>query len=611
MLKHYRVAIIDSGLNIEHIGLKDVKCIHSYEVTETQDDIFAMRESSNDSVGHGTAICSIIKKVANPNFIITIKIIDDVEESNARKLIYALKWINENIDVDIINMSLGVGIYSEKEELLNLCNHLKNKGTILVSAFDDNLGALTSPGIFSGVIGVLNGEYFCFCPTDFEFFANDIVSNIGGFGRLQRLPWKGNDEYRNVSGSSFACAYVTAQISKFIDEGINDFDEIIKKFREIAIAEHNSEYKQNEIKKPEIQKAALFPFSKENQSFLRFYDCLDFQIVEIYDTKYSGLVGKNTIEVMKNSDVLNKTIQDIKKINWEEIDTLILGHLGFLKKIIRNDKLVSDIINEATKNDVLVYSYDDISQYCSSEDKVYYPQITTGSLPPFRYEKLFEVGTPAIGVWGTSSKQGKFTLQMELRKRFKKDGYNVGQIGTEPSSLLYGMDYVLPIGFNRKYSVLISDFDVVRYLNSAMADLDSKNKDIIIVGSQAGTVSKYDYTLYEDYLFQYFFLLGTRPDVIILCVNYTDEMSYIKRTIQFLESSSEDCKVIALALFPIKYLISVENGFEGTRKLFKSEIDEFKEKTKNIFCLDVYTIGEKKELDALYEKAIDYFAKEN
>ena len=43
-----------------------------------------------------------------------------------------------------------------------------------------------------------------------------------------------------------------------------------------------------------------------------------------------------------------------------------------------------------------------------------------------------------------------------------------------------------------------------------------------------------------------------RPDAYILCVNTTDDMDYIKRTIQFL-SSFTNSKVISLVVFPLIY----------------------------------------------------------
>lgn len=38
---------------------------------------------------------------------------------------------------------------------------------------------------------------------------------------------------------------------------------------------------------------------------------------------------------------------------------------------------------------------------------------------------------PVIGVFGTSSKQGKFTLQLAMKSEFNRRGIGVDSIGTE------------------------------------------------------------------------------------------------------------------------------------------------------------------------------------
>ncbi len=62
-----------------------------------------------------------------------------------------------------------------------------------------------------------------------------------------------------------------------------------------------------------IKKAALFPFNKEMHSILRFEDKLDFEITDVYDTKYSLRVGKNTNKEVK-SDSSGHIIKNIEKI---------------------------------------------------------------------------------------------------------------------------------------------------------------------------------------------------------------------------------------------------------------------------------------------------------
>ena len=108
-----------------------------------------------------------------------------------------------------------------------------------------------------------------------------------------------------------------------------------------------------------------------------------------------------------------------------------------------------------------------------------------------------------LGVFGTSSQQGKFTLQLIIRDLLLKAGYSVGQIGSEPHSELFGMDYSFPFGYNQ--SIYVRDDDVILYLNSAIHSLCDEN-DIIIVGSQANTIP-YDYGNLDRYMLrQHLFL---------------------------------------------------------------------------------------------------------
>ena len=87
---------------------------------------------------------------------------------------------------------------------------------------------------------------------------------------------------------------------------------------------------------------------------------------------------------------------------------------------------------------------------------------------------LYRIATPIIGVFGTSSKQGKFTLQLKLRELLLKQGYSVGEIGTEPTSQLFGKEYVFPMGYNS--TVYIEHNDIISYLNAALYDISIRKK---------------------------------------------------------------------------------------------------------------------------------------
>ena len=74
-----------------------------------------------------------------------------------------------------------------------------------------------------------------------------------------------------------------------------------------------------------------------------------------------------------------------------------------------------------------------------------------------------------------------FSLQLLLRKKFLEEGYEVGQISSEPSGGLFGMDYCFPFGYSVKTDIVRKK--MVEYINLLMHNMDS-DKELIIVGCQ-------------------------------------------------------------------------------------------------------------------------------
>lgn len=165
------------------------------------------------------------------------------------------------------------------------------------------------------------------------------------------------------------------------------------------------------------------------------------------------------------------------------------------------------------------------------------------------FGKLHIQNKPVVGIFGTSSKQGKFTLQLKLRYELLSRGYKICQLGTEPSSLLYGMDIVFPNGYMS--TVSLTTENMIYYLNEALYT-KSRNSDLILVGGQSGVVMRdisniknYDYSQIE-------FIGATQPDICILCFNSFDTIDLIIRNIKAIESIV-DSKVIAGVIFPYYY----------------------------------------------------------
>lgn len=591
-----KVAIIDSGVEKEHPRfINDLIIGFGYENGRVIDDFY-------DTNGHGTAVYNIIRNLEDIE-IINIKIPEIENGVSDTEIIGVLNFIYEKVDVDIINLSLGLSICENLQELYSVCEKLYKKGVILVSSFD-NAGSMSYPAAFDNVIGVTTGSN-CRKIDDFEYI-NDEIINVAAYGHIQRLAWVKPD-YIFLGGNSFACAHVTVQIAKFTKDGIKDRSTLFENLKNHSVYQYdvksNHEGHQLSFK---IENAVLFPFSKEMHSLVRYSDMLEFQISAIYDSKYSATVGTSTTHLLNDNTVKKFTIRNIDYINWDEFDTIIIGHLDELSSLINKTELKKKLIEEALEHGKNVYAFDDISEFITEENKAYifFPKVNKEQVPPNRYGKLFRISKPVLGVFGTSSKQGKFTLQLQIRKLLLQKGYQVGQIGTEPTALLYGMDYVYPSGYNS--TVYIKEFDVIRYLNYIMNDLCMKEKDIIIVGSQSGTVP-YDtgnITLFN--IPQYLFLMGTLPDNVILCINPYDEIQYINRTIKFIEASS-DGKVIAIVIFPMD-LKNDWTGIYGKKEpINENTLKSLKERLSQEFQIPLFELGSE-NIDSLVEYIISVYS---
>lgn len=589
------LAIIDSGVNLQHPDFKD-DTIKGLSITQE-----GITQNFQDQNGHGTAIYGILCDIKEYCDILNIKILD-ADEAKEAALIAALQYCLAH-HVQLINISAGLTICFS-DELEKVCQELETAGTVIISAFAND-GSVSYPAAYSSVIGVDSGD-FCFTKNELEYVENSIV-NVRAYGRIQRLRWL-SPPMLMLGGSSFACAHVTCMAAELMAAGYSGKEAVLAQLKLKAKYMWRPSLP-NPKGKPlhTIKRAALFPFNKEMHGLVRFSDLLSFEITDVYDVKYSGHVGATTDHLLGDQAVTSLKVQNISKIDWDRIDTLILGHMEQLSAAINYDDLLADLLVQAQKHDVFIYAFDDLTSVLQSLDKppeVYFPSVTSKDLPSFQFGKLYRISKPVLGVFGTSSKQGKFTVQLELRRRFLKAGYEIGQIGTEPTALLYGMDCVFPFGYHT--TVQLDRYDVVRYLNYEVSRLCGKS-EIILVGSQSGIVS-YDLgNLQQISLINYEFLIGTQPDAVILCVNPYDSTDFLEKAIGLLESAA-NAKVIALVLFPMKLKSNWSGIYGGKTKMAAEEITEAKKWLFKTFDRPVFCLGVPEEMDQLAEISAEFFA---
>lgn len=596
------VVIIDSGLDITHPLLEDI-FVSSQSVFINSDLEFI--DDITDKIGHGTAVCGIIaKRIKNVMFTI-IKIFDyDKPYTTEEQLVCALQYVNDNINCHVIHMSFG--ILKPSAELKRLCELLYNKGIVLISAFD-NAGAISYPAIYAEVIGVQatvnlkkTSEY-----SYLEYNHSPIILAKGG---NQRVAWTG-PLYSIKQGSSFSAAHITAIVCAFLQNNISQW-QIREQLKKTAITSYEFEDNLDTYKLPfKIKKAVLFPYNKEMHSLINYYKNLSFEIVEVCDSKYTGRIGKRVHSIYNDCEF---TVKSIYEIDFGEVDTLILGHIDFLDDIT-NSSLKQDIMELCLLHNMNVYAFDDtgIEAYqLIFESKglgFYTPKLTQTQMSKYQMGKLYQMSHPVIGVFGTTSQQGKFTIQLALRNEFQKRGYVVGQMGTEPTSLLFSLDACFPFGYQSNNTLPPEDF--IMQLNWIIHKIDIRKPevDVILVGSQSGTVPMMFNNIGQLPIKQLFFLMASMPDAVILCVNVFDDVVYIQRTILSIENLS-DTKVIALALYPCLQSNSWDMMYDEKHKAFnvKKRMNEL----SAFFNIPVIEIGNEIEIEKLCNICIKYLTED-
>lgn len=595
---NYDIVIIDSGANVQNISGFHGICI------EKNNSDFYYCDSMKDDIGHGTIIFNIINREIDISNIYMIKLSNLSEDYDDSSLIAALKYIKTNVKCKLINISLGIQTGESIQELYEICKELSEAGTVIVSAFD-NEGCYSYPAAFDCVVGVESSQNLK-SIEDFDYVEGSPI-NVFAKGNIQRLMLE-NGITLLVGGSSVACAHVTSFLAN-AKTPITDITSALSYLKDKAlyIFEKDSDICKCKLVDYNINNAIVFPFSKEAQAFLRFSDMLSFNIKDYYDVPKSGKVGRK-LSSYYNGVSTNAEIKNIENVDFMNVDTLILGHLDRLNGIFNYDYRL-DLIKKAIKANVNIYSFDSLDKYVdlfnNSDIKYFYPSVTSFNIPQNSFGKLYKIDKPVVGIFGTSSNQGKFSLQLTLKNKLESVGYNVGTIGTEPHSLLFGFDVIFPMGYNS--TVQLNNNEAVLFLNDAINNLCRMQKEIILVSSQAQTVPYSHNNLLEIPTLQYHFALGTKPDAIILCINFFDDLSYIENSINALIGLTK-ATIIAFVMHPITYVESW-NGAYGKKQRYITK-DEFVKKATEIekeFNIPVHLLGDDNSMCDLVDLILNFF----
>lgn len=541
------VAVVDSGIDQKHPKVGSVAGGVDISVHADGRIVYDVYNYT-DRTGHGTACAGIIRKKAPDAKLFSVRIFDKWLSAPGDVLVSAIRWATRQ-RVDVVNLSLGTTDLAFREAIVDACRLAVDAGIILVAA-EHNEGYECYPSVLPEAIGVGGGSIYE--KYGFNYRPNERIECIAR-GDEQRVCWTGGRDIL-ISGTSYAAAHITGIVAliKEAHPGANldDVREILQANALNGAVDDSKPARRPAVSlatgtKPYtarfrwIRKGACYPFNKEMHGMVRFKDLLDFEIIAIADPIGKGLVGKDAGAAVGIAPVGIPIVPHLKDA-LKGADTLILGYVDELTRIASRD-LLKESIQAALDQGLHVFSFLSVPEgaypdlHATAREKglrIYYPDVSQevvfDTLQHGHEEPL--VDAPVLGVFGTSSQQGKFTVQLSLRRNLIEKGYKIAQVGTEHHSELFGMDLAFPMGYASPLKLPLQVY--VPYLDFKMREMCRKKRpEIILVGSQSGTIP---YELFEHDthpLPTIAFLLGTKPDACILVVNSIDPDEYIRDTL--------------------------------------------------------------------------------
>jgi hypothetical protein len=594
------IIVIDSGLSSVYRDNHPVHVVEGINFCDTQVDAFS------DTIGHGTAIVNIISTLNIDAEFVICKIYDkDLVQDESifeKALIYIL---NSYYMHAIIHMSLGLAYHSDR--IYKVLRSLYNKGHTMIAAFD-NLESISFPAAYDFVVGI-EAHWRCTGNEDFIVTEDTAIVDVYAKGGLHRVIDQDNT-VKLKQGNSYSAAYVTGSLSRtnYDDNSVASIKKLIKRITTYKISFYSYfDQTDSTCDLTRMKHCAVFPYNKEIINLIHYSEMLPFEISAVYTSKYLGSIGRKVSNFRGDHSY---EIKNIDAIDWENIDTLILGHMDELETYTKT-QIKKTLLALCYNHMINVYSLDgyDITpeiynDFKNSPAMLYVPH----SYSPYNHDKrgkLYHTRAPVLGVFGTSSKQGKFTLQLALRQKFMQDGYCISQLSSEATGLLYEMDAVVPFGYNSHND--LTDYVFIDTVNSLIHSLDKEETEIILVGSQSRTTIESYNNLGHMAVKQIEFLIAVNPDAIILCVNPNDDMHYISKTLRTIEGLSR-AKVICLAVFPF----FADNDWKARNNALKSlsetNIEAVKKRYEKEYDIPCFSLADETDIHLIYTQALDFFS---
>lgn len=207
-----RVAVIDSGVEVDHPKLANLNCVESISFSEENGTIVTREDDPGDNYGHGTAVAGIVHEIAPEAEVGSFRVIDGRSVSRTH-LICA--GVNEAIrrGYHILNCSFGCrGLAKFILPHKDWADQAWLSKVHVVAACS-NLDSSEAewPSHFTSVIGVDLAD----TPDDQIFYRDRHMVSFSARGEDVEVAWRGGG-VQIQTGTSFAAPRVTGMIARIL-----------------------------------------------------------------------------------------------------------------------------------------------------------------------------------------------------------------------------------------------------------------------------------------------------------------------------------------------------------------------------------------------------------
>lgn len=209
-----RIAILDSGVEIDHPALGGVPLVDDIAIVEDGMRLVTVPGEGRDVFGHGTAVAGILRVAAPEAELGSIRVLG---ESLASRTAIILEGARQAIErgYHILNCSLGCGVPEHVLKYKSWVDEAYLRGVHVVAACNNqDSGRPEWPGFFTSVLTVNmartdgNGELFYRPGHLVEFAARGVDVEV---------PWCGGAT-KKVTGSSFAAPRLAGMLACLLSE---------------------------------------------------------------------------------------------------------------------------------------------------------------------------------------------------------------------------------------------------------------------------------------------------------------------------------------------------------------------------------------------------------